>query len=50
MCVKNYIRNTGTCTFENGKYTGGIIDDKTIKATKSVPTKTVQEKSYSNKF
>ena len=30
MYEKNYIWNPGTCTYENGKYLGSIIDDLVI--------------------
>ena len=47
MCKKNYICNLSTCTYENGKYLGSIIDDsviicdKIINAVQSGSRKTV---------
>ena len=31
VCKKNYIWNAATCSYENGKYLGSIIDDSLIK-------------------
>ena len=30
ICEKDYIRNTATCGFENGKYLTSILDDSAI--------------------
>ena len=34
MCKKNYICNRSTCTYENGKYLGSIIDESVIMCDK----------------
>ena len=45
VCKKYYIWNPNTCTRENGKYLGSIIDNSVItcdeitESSKSVPTK-----------
>ena len=36
MCKKNYICNRSTCTYENGKYLGSIIDDSVIMCDKII--------------
>ena len=52
---KDYIHNPATCTCENSKYVGSIIDgwvitcDEFIKVTKSASTKTVLTNSTSRK-
>ena len=52
---KDYIHNPATCTCENSKYVGNIIDDSVItcdefiEVTKSTSTKTVLTKSDSRK-
>ena len=46
-CVsKNYIWDPSTCTYENGKYSGSIIDDETIEAKKTIPTKTISINNF----
>ena len=51
MCKKDYIWNYSTCTRENGRHAGSIIDDSAIthdeftEETKTVPTKTFSAKS-----
>ena len=56
-CVwKNYIWNAATCSCENGKYAGSIIDnsmitcDEVIDETKTVTTKNVTTNSTFSKF
>ena len=60
VCEKDYIWNPATCTCENGKYVGSIIDDLVVtcdeitEATKTVPTKKYFNKkrfniNYNNK-
>ena len=50
---KGYIWNSTTCSCENGKYLGSIIDDSVITCyqiiedTKTVPTKTARAKTVS---
>ena len=54
MCAKTYIYiwNPNTCTCENGKYLGSIINDslitcdEIIEATKAIPTKTIAIKIF----
>ena len=56
VCKKDCILNPATCSCENGKYLGSIIDnsvitcDEIIGTTKTVPTKTVLTKSTSTNF
>ena len=38
MCKKDYIWNPATCSCENGKYVGGIINDSVIKCDKIIET------------
>ena len=53
---KKYIWNPSRSTFDNGKYlasiTGGsvVIYDKIIQVARTVPTKTIFNKNYSNQF
>ena len=50
MCKKDDIRNTSTCSCENGKYLASITDDslimcdQIIEEAKTVPTKKVTSK------
>ena len=50
MSKKDYIRNTSTCSCENGKYLASITDDslimcdQIIEEAKTVPTKKVTSK------
>ena len=50
MCEKDYIWNSVTCSYKNGKYlrsiTDGSVDicDKIIDTTKAVPKKLFQQK------
>ena len=47
MCAKIYIWNPATCSCENDKYEGIIIDDlmitcdESVDATKTIPTKSI---------
>ena len=58
---KNYICNLATCSCENGKYIGSLIDDSVIKCdeiieemktfpTNRISTKTVPTNSTSTNF
>ena len=55
LCEKDYIWNLVTCSCENDKYAGGIMDDSVItcdeiiETTITVPTTTVPTKSTSTK-
>ena len=50
--IKKHIWNPATCTCENDKYSGSIIDnsvitcDRIIEATKTVPTKSTSTDIY----
>ena len=56
VCKKSYVWNPATCSCENGRYAGRIIDnsvitwDKIIEMTKSIMTKIAPAKKHSNKF
>ena len=58
LCGKNnYIWNPGTCSCENGKYVGSIIDDSMItfdknknRSNKNYFSKSRSKKMYCNKF
>ena len=55
-CGKGYIWNPATCSCENGRYAGSIIDDSVItcdeimETAKGILTKNCSNKKYSNKF
>ena len=38
MCEKDYIQNPATCSCENGKYIGSIIDDSLIMSDEIIDT------------
>ena len=46
ICEKYYIRNSATCSYENGKYLASIIDD----SRDYVRWNYRRNKNYSNKF
>ena len=56
MCEKDYIWNPATCSCENGKYVGSIIDDSVImhdeiiNMTKTVPSKITSTKTVQTNF
>ena len=56
VCEKKKNCNPATCSCENGKYLGSIIDDlavicdEIIDSTKTVPTETVPTRSTSTIF
>ena len=47
ICEKDYIWNTVTCSYKNGKYLENVIDKSVITCDEIIET---VEKNYSNKF
>ena len=48
VCEKYYIRNPPTCSCQNDKYVGNIIDDSVITCDKIIET-TFQQKLFQQK-
>ena len=45
VCGKDYIWNPATCSCENGKYSGSIMDNSYGEETKTIPTNFNEKKA-----